>query len=188
MKENIRIDEFYFDEIDCPNCASKVEMALNKSEKIIEAQVIFLSKKIKIKHQEKDIYSEVCKIVKTVEKDTNVFRKKEDTIKQKEDKKEHQENIIRHKYDHKACECTIIAEGKSKKKIKCKRKLNVKVFSEKQTFILGVILFFTSIVIQILGSEEIFAFINKEPVLSGLGYLIPLFSLYIISYILLAYE
>ena len=47
MKETIRVDEFYFDEIDCPNCANKVEIALNKSEKIIEAQVIFLSKKIK---------------------------------------------------------------------------------------------------------------------------------------------
>lgn len=188
MKETIRVDEFYFDEIDCPNCANKVEIALNKSEKIIEAQVIFLSKKIKVKHQEKDIYLDVCHIVKSVEKDTNVFRTKEESFKEINNKKEHQENIIRHKYDNKATECTIIAEGKAKKKIKYHKKKNKRVFSEKQALILGSILFFVAIVIQLLGSELVFNLINKEPLLKGLAYLIPLFSVYIISYILLAYD
>ena len=74
-EEKYKTDTFYFDYIDCPNCASKVAFALNKSKKIKEAQVIFLSNKIIVKHQEEDIYQEVVSIVKSIEKDTNVFIK-----------------------------------------------------------------------------------------------------------------
>ena len=81
---NIKEDIFYFDNIDCPNCASKVERALNRSKLILEAQVIFLSNKIIVKHNEKDIYNEVCKIVTSIEKDTNVFKENRQKIKEEE--------------------------------------------------------------------------------------------------------
>ncbi len=72
-EENYKEDTFYFDYIDCPNCANKVERALNNSKKIKEAKVVYLSNKIIVKHNEENIFEEVCKIVKQVEKDTNVF-------------------------------------------------------------------------------------------------------------------
>ena len=72
-KENIKTDVFYFDNIDCPNCANKVEVALNKSPLIEEANVVFLSNKIIVKHNENNIFEEVKRIVNTIEKDTNLF-------------------------------------------------------------------------------------------------------------------
>ena len=58
LRNGYKIEEFYFDNIDCPNCANKVEMALNKSSLIIEANVVFLSNKIIVKHNEEEIFDE----------------------------------------------------------------------------------------------------------------------------------
>ena len=41
----MKIVEYYFKGIDCPNCAAKVEAQLNKISNISEARVNFLSKK-----------------------------------------------------------------------------------------------------------------------------------------------
>ena len=45
---HIVTEEFSFVDIDCPNCAAKVERALNKDDNIIEAQVNFMNKKLEI--------------------------------------------------------------------------------------------------------------------------------------------
>lgn len=42
---NMAIDEYMFENIDCPNCALKVERALNKCNDIIDAKVNFVNKK-----------------------------------------------------------------------------------------------------------------------------------------------
>lgn len=47
--------EYYFNGIDCPNCAAKVEALLNKKEEIIEARVNFLTKTIIISYQENEL-------------------------------------------------------------------------------------------------------------------------------------
>ncbi|MDD6302311.1 MAG: heavy metal translocating P-type ATPase [Bacillales bacterium] len=65
--KNVIISEFQFEEIDCPNCANKIEIVLNKHKDIIEASVIFLDKKIRVKHQ-KNIDAKV--IVKNILKET----------------------------------------------------------------------------------------------------------------------
>ena len=166
MEDKIKVEEFYFDYIDCPNCANKVEIALNKSSKIIEAHVIFLSKKIKVKHKEKDIYDEVCKIVKSLEKETNVFRNC--GVEEK------------HTHHHESC-C-------NHEKCACSSNKNNRDFRKKLVFRLGFILFLLANVYFVLGNKEILELINIEPIISGSAYIIPLFVLYIGSYILLAYD
>lgn len=67
--QNTITEEFNFTDIDCPNCAAKVERALNKNEQIIDAKVNFMNKKIIITHLNNvEVYAIVSKIVSTVEK------------------------------------------------------------------------------------------------------------------------
>ena len=71
--KSIIIDEYNFDDIDCPNCAAEVEKKLNKRKEVIEAQVDFYTKKIYIKHKDKfELYKVVSKIVKSVDEDAKV--------------------------------------------------------------------------------------------------------------------
>ena len=74
----IKTDVFYFDGIDCPNCANKVEVALNKSSLIEEAKVIFLNNKIIVKHGTDNVFNEVKYIVESIEKDAKVYLNKQD--------------------------------------------------------------------------------------------------------------
>lgn len=150
-EESYKEETFYFDYIDCPNCANKVERALNNSRKIKEAKVVFLSNKIIVKHNENDIYDEVVRIVNKVEKDVIISRINE---KENKNKKEH----------------------------------NSGLFSKKQAFNIGVILFVIATIINLLGNKEILSLFNLSPLLSGLEYLIPLFILYLSSYLLLSYD
>lgn len=218
-KEEDKIDEFYFDEIDCPNCANKVEVALNKSSLIKEANVVFLSNKIIIKHNEEDIFKEVETIVKSIEKDTNIYRNKNE-LKTKvslnnlvhhheheegcccdhhhehneecscdhqhkkeccchEEKHEHHHN--HHEGDEHDCCCNHHAHRR------CNNKKNM-IFSQKTAFIVGCILFGIATILNILGNEELLKLFDVTPLISGNGYLIPLFILYITSYTLLAYD
>lgn len=208
-KETCKVDEFYFDDIDCPNCANKVEVALNKSSLILEAQVSFLSKKIKIKHNEESIFEEVKKIVKSIEPDVNVFKSEKEIINKESSKNEHHhvhnhcscqgdhEHHEHHEHhnchehhnhhEHKQnCEehnhacCCGHHEHKTNK--------NAKDFVKKLAFIIGCILFGIAIVILVLGDKEILSIFNLEPLLKGNAYLIPLFITFISSYILLAYD
>ena len=64
------VEEFNFENIDCPNCALKVEEALNKEEDIIDAKVSFMNKKIIIKHKDNiEVYETVNQVLKKVEGD-----------------------------------------------------------------------------------------------------------------------
>lgn len=64
------IEEFNFENIDCPNCAMKVEDALNKEEDIIDAKVSFMNKKIIIKHKDNvEVYETVSKVLSDIETD-----------------------------------------------------------------------------------------------------------------------
>ena len=60
-------EEYSFEDIDCPNCAAKVERALNKNKDILDARVNFITKKIIIKHNDNcQVYNIVTKIVTIV--------------------------------------------------------------------------------------------------------------------------
>ena len=184
-----KIDEFYFDEIDCPNCANKVEVALNKSSLIKEANVVFLSNKIIIKHNEEDIFSEVEAIVKSIEKDTNIYRNKNELK-----TKVSLNNIVHHHEHEEGCCCDHHHEGDEHDCCcnhhahkQCNNKKNM-IFSQKTAFIVGCILFGIATIYNTLGNEELLKLFNVDPLISGSGYIIPLFVLYITSYILLAYD
>ncbi len=61
-------EEFSFENIDCPNCALKVEEALNKEESIIDAKVSFMNKKIIIKHKDNvEVFETINKVLSKVE-------------------------------------------------------------------------------------------------------------------------
>ena len=45
---------YYFEGIDCPNCASKIERALNKEDRIISVNINFINQKIVVEHAQKD--------------------------------------------------------------------------------------------------------------------------------------
>ena len=64
------VEEFNFENIDCPNCAMKVEEALKKEEDIIDATVSFMNKKIIIKHKDNvEVFETVNKVLTSVETD-----------------------------------------------------------------------------------------------------------------------
>lgn len=86
--QNMITEEFNFTDIDCPNCAAKVERALNKNDQIIDAKVNFMNKKIIITHLNNvEVYAIVSKIVGTIEKGACVIpvseKKEEKTTKRK---------------------------------------------------------------------------------------------------------
>ena len=63
-------EEFNFENIDCPNCAMKVEDALNKQEDIIDAKVSFMNKKIIIKHKDNvEVFETVSRVLSDIETD-----------------------------------------------------------------------------------------------------------------------
>lgn len=66
--QDVVTEEYSFEDIDCANCAAKVERALNKDENIINAKVNFINKKIIITHMNNvEVYDVVSKIVGHVE-------------------------------------------------------------------------------------------------------------------------
>lgn len=82
---NVITEEFVFEDIDCPNCAKKVERALNNNDKIIDASVNFINKKIIIKHFNNiEVYNIANKILHSIESDAKLY--KEDNV-QKNEKK-----------------------------------------------------------------------------------------------------
>ena len=67
------VEEFNFENIDCPNCALKVEEALNKEEDIIDAKVSFMNKKIIIKHKDNvEVFETVNRVLGKVEGDAYI--------------------------------------------------------------------------------------------------------------------
>ncbi|MBO7078595.1 MAG: heavy-metal-associated domain-containing protein, partial [Bacilli bacterium] len=97
--QNIVTDEYLFEDIDCPSCALKVEDALKKDERIYDAKVNYLSKKVIIKHLNNiEIYNIASKIVAVSEPGAKL-------IKEGEEHKEECECSEHHHHDHDECEC-----------------------------------------------------------------------------------
>lgn len=79
---NMTTEEYAFQNIDCPNCALKVERALNKCDNIIDAKVNFINKKIIITHQNNvEVYETVCKETKKIESEAVIIRNSDVSIK-----------------------------------------------------------------------------------------------------------
>lgn len=128
---HIVTEEFAFEDIDCPNCAAKVERELNKDSDIIEAQVNFMNKKIIIKHLNNvEIYDVVSKIVRRIENDATVYKNKNEN----------------HGHD---VDCCCDHDHKHIKEHK-HNKLYRKAF-----FIIGIILFVLALVFHVLLEKEI---------------------------------
>ena len=67
------VEEFNFENIDCPHCALKVEEALNKEEDILDAKVSFMNKKIIIKHKDNvEVFETVNRVLGRVEGDAYI--------------------------------------------------------------------------------------------------------------------
>ena len=82
-------EEFNFENIDCPNCAMKVEDALNKQDDIIDAKVSFMNKKIIIKHKDYvEVFETVSRVLSDIETDAYLVG-------------EHHH----HDHDHHECSC-----------------------------------------------------------------------------------
>ena len=111
--QNIVTDEYEFEDIDCPNCALKVEQALNKEKTIYEARVNYLSKKVIIKHLNNiEIYNIASKIVSTSEPgaklikiDDNEEKSCECHHEQHHDEDECECHHEHHHHDEEECEC-----------------------------------------------------------------------------------
>ena len=52
MSEKVKQIEWYLDELDCANCASKVETGIAKIEGILESNVNFMTKTLRIEIEE----------------------------------------------------------------------------------------------------------------------------------------
>ena len=69
---------FLLDEIDCANCAAKLEESIKKVDKCQNASVNFLTQKMTIEAEEADmaaVVKEVIKICKKMEPDMDVKEK-----------------------------------------------------------------------------------------------------------------
>ena len=83
-------EEFNFENIDCPNCAMKVEDALNKQDDIIDAKVSFMNKKIIIKHKDNvEVFETVSRVLSDIETDAYLVG----------------EHHHHHDHDHHECSC-----------------------------------------------------------------------------------
>lgn len=69
---------FLLDEIDCANCAAKLEESIKKVDKCQNASVNFLTQKMTIEAEEadiKDVVAQALKICKKMEPDMDVKEK-----------------------------------------------------------------------------------------------------------------
>lgn len=67
---------FALEDLDCANCAAKMETAINKIDGVIEAKVSFMTQKLTIEADEKDfdkIIKAAQKAVKKVEPDCRII-------------------------------------------------------------------------------------------------------------------
>lgn len=92
--------EYYFNGIDCPNCAAKVEALLNKKEEIIEARVNFLTKTIIILYQENELeIDELEGYIRKIEPDACLSKE------ELNDSHHHSHEQKHHEHDHHECCC-----------------------------------------------------------------------------------
>ncbi|MBE6646497.1 MAG: heavy-metal-associated domain-containing protein [Ruminococcaceae bacterium] len=67
---------FELEDLDCANCAAKMEAAINKIDGVIEAKVSFMTQKLTIEADEKDfdkILKAAQKAIKKVEPDCRII-------------------------------------------------------------------------------------------------------------------
>ena len=101
--QDVVTEEYHFEDIDCANCAAKVERALNKDEDILNAKVNFINKKIIITHMNNvEVYDVVSKIVGRVEHGATISKIEEDN--DHDHDHDHHEHHHHHHYHHE-CEC-----------------------------------------------------------------------------------
>ncbi len=65
-----------FDNLDCANCASKMEEAIKKIDGVIDANVTFMTQKLYIEYdesQEREILKKVRKAVRKIDSDTDII-------------------------------------------------------------------------------------------------------------------
>ena len=107
--QDIITEEFIIDDIDCPNCAAKVEQELNKNEDIIDARVSFLNKKVIIKHRNNvEIYNIASKIVDYTEPGAKLIKEDDEHHHEEEHEHHHHDECEchhEHHHDHDECEC-----------------------------------------------------------------------------------
>lgn len=67
---------FNFENLDCANCAAKMEDAIKKIDGVVDATVTFMTQKLYIEYdesQEKDILKKVRKAVRKIDSDTDII-------------------------------------------------------------------------------------------------------------------
>lgn len=158
--------EYYFKGIDCPNCASKVEHALNKLDNVKEVNLNFLSKKIIITFNEKILdKEELEELIRKLEPDATLSTDSFD---------EHEE----HHHEHCECEhhecCSHEHCSHEHCEHKHEHKSNHKNILRKILFILGICIGITAFVLGILLKDNQYVFISR--------------ILYVVAYVLLAYK
>lgn len=126
--QDVVTEEYHFEDIDCANCAAKVERALNKDEDIINAKVNFINKKIIITHMNNvEVYDVVSKIVGRVEHGATISKIDDDNdhhdheVHQcscEECNHHHHHHHHDHDHDHEHEEINIIKNKKVSKIIK----------------------------------------------------------------------
>ncbi len=158
--------QYYFNGIDCPNCAAKVEVLLNKNEEILEARVNFLSKTIIISYKDKELeIDELEGYIRKIEPDACLS--KEELNDDHHHEHEQHECCQEHKHDHHECCCSSHEHNHCHNHKEKKNKLRVILF------ILGVALGICALVLSFVLSEELLV-ISK--------------IIYVVSYILIAYK
>lgn len=69
--------KFKLDEVDCANCAAKMEDAIKKIDGVADASVNFMTQKMTLEADDErfeEILDEVCKVIAKVEPDCEVIR------------------------------------------------------------------------------------------------------------------
>lgn len=67
---------FTFNNLDCANCAAKMETAINKIEGVTKANVIFMTQKLYLEYdesREKEIFKMIRKAVRRVDDDADII-------------------------------------------------------------------------------------------------------------------
>jgi copper chaperone CopZ len=69
---------FKLEELDCANCAAKMENQINKLEGVVKASVSFMAQKLTLEAEDdrfEDIVKEVVKLIKKIEPDCRLILK-----------------------------------------------------------------------------------------------------------------
>ena len=147
--QDVVTEEYHFEDIDCANCAAKVERALNKDEDIINAKVNFINKKIIITHMNNvEVYDVVSKIVGRVEHGATISKIDEDN----DHDHEHGHHEHHHHHHHHECgcdECSVEHDhGHEHEELNIIKNKKLKKVIRLVLLIIGVICFITAHILE----------------------------------------